>query len=132
MTACDQCGLCCAPVNGGRARRCRLFARQPKLPVLASGNVCSVMSDSPVHLDRPPEAMDFVFHAFHFASAFGDRPDQAGVDVDWRMLLLGELIQKLPAPGTDWSADERVAWLQLMLPAVQKNKSPLSKKEAAN
>jgi hypothetical protein len=50
-----------------------------------------VMLEAPVHLDRPPEAMDFVFYDFHFAGEFGDRSGQAGVNVYLRMLLLGEL-----------------------------------------
>jgi hypothetical protein len=29
--------------------------------------------------------------------------------------LIAALIQKLPVPGTDWSADERVPWLQLTI-----------------
>jgi hypothetical protein len=49
------------------------------------------MSEAPAHLDIPPQAVNLVFHALHFAGEFGNRPDQAGVDIDLRMLLLGEL-----------------------------------------
>jgi hypothetical protein len=38
--------------------------------------------------------------------------------------LIAALIQKLSAPGTDWSADERVAWLQLMITGFQVARGP--------
>jgi hypothetical protein len=44
--------------------------------------------------------------------------------------------QKLPPAGTDWSADQRVAWLQLMIMGFQVAYGPkeeiTAKKEAAN
>jgi hypothetical protein len=51
--------------------------------------------------------------------------------------LISALIQKLPpAAGSDWSADERVAWLQLMIMGFQVGYGPKEqisvKKEAAN
>lgn len=50
--------------------------------------------------------------------------------------LIAALIQKLPAAGTDWSTDERVAWLQLMIMGFQVAYGPKDqisvKKEAAN
>jgi hypothetical protein len=88
MTACGQCGLCGAPVNRGRAHWRR---RMGGLPRWGGGDGAAalrasrgrqrwpvamfVMLEAPVHLDRPPEAMDFVFYAFYFAGEFGDRSD---------------------------------------------------------
>jgi hypothetical protein len=33
--------------------------------------------------------------------------------------LIAALIQKLSAPGTNWSVDERMAWMQLMITGFQ-------------
>ena len=50
--------------------------------------------------------------------------------------LIAALIQKLPPAGEDWSADERVAWVQLMIMGFQVAYGPKEqisvKKEAAN
>jgi hypothetical protein len=50
--------------------------------------------------------------------------------------LIAALIQKLPPAGTDWSTDERVAWLQLMIMGFQVAYGPKEQisvsKEAAN
>jgi len=50
--------------------------------------------------------------------------------------LIAALIQNLPPAGTDWSTDERVAWLQLMIMGFQVAYGPKEQisvnKEAAN
>jgi hypothetical protein len=50
--------------------------------------------------------------------------------------LIAALIQKLPPAGTDWSTDERIAWLQLMVMGFQVAYGPKEQisvsKEAAN
>lgn len=74
------------PGQGGRFAR-RLWV----LMKAAAAGGQRHLSEAPAHLDIAPQAMNLLFHIFHFAQELGDRPDQAGVDIDLRMLLLGEL-----------------------------------------
>jgi hypothetical protein len=82
MTAFGQCGLCGAPVNRGTRALAAAYgwlarAEGDGAAALHASRGCRrwpaamfVMLEAPVHLDRPPDAMDFVFYAFQFAGEF--------------------------------------------------------------
>jgi hypothetical protein len=50
---------------------------------------------SAAHLDTAPDAMDLIFESLDFAQQLGDRPNEALIDIDLRMLMLRVLKESL-------------------------------------
>jgi hypothetical protein len=50
---------------------------------------------SAAHLDTAPDAMDLGFESLNFAQQLGDRPNEALIDIDLRMLVLRVLKESL-------------------------------------
>lgn len=51
--------------------------------------------ESAAHLDTAPDAMDLGFESLDFAQQLGDRPNEALIDIDLRMLVLRVLKEGL-------------------------------------